>query len=200
MFGRCLMLALAALAAPASAQYEVPDPAPEPVAQLAEMVELYDRICLRAFPDDHAVARLMRDVGTPLSPAEVQRYLRDDPGVGWRIAGRSARFDVTIEAPPYHACAVRTMTAAGFPGLDPYRALADRFEAEQGGGFEPIPPLDGTVGTIRTSGRGESRQTGTGKSEALLIFVGMPAEALRTRRRTGVEIRFVHQFAEQPAH
>ena len=34
----------------AAAQYEPPANPPDPAAQLAEMIELYDAICLRPFP------------------------------------------------------------------------------------------------------------------------------------------------------
>ena len=81
---------------------------------------------------------------TAMADAEVRIYLHGDPGRGWNIAGRTARFQLTVEAPPYHACAVRTMTAAGFPDMAPYRALADRFES--GGGYRTFGPQSMEVG------------------------------------------------------
>src|SRR3954464_13443481 len=112
LMGVVAMLA-AVMPAAAAAQYETPATPPEPAAQLAEMIELYDAVCLRAFPDDEAAARAMAARGaTPMTDAEVRAILRDDPGRGWNVAGRTARFRLTIEGPPFHACGVRTMAAA----------------------------------------------------------------------------------------
>lgn len=189
---RIALVALAFAAAPALAlQYETPvDPA-DPALHLQEMLELYDSVCLTAFPDDDAVARAMAARGaTPLGEADIRRYLHDDPGIGWRIAGRTARFDVTIEAPPFHACGVRTLTVAGFPDMGPYRALAERFEA--GGGYQPFRPMTMTIGGARTTGGGEQRATATG-GEALLAFVATPEHPRPGQE--AVEVRFVHQFS-----
>src|SRR3954466_3069137 len=83
----------AAMPAAAAAQYETPVNPPAPAAQLAELIEIYDSACLRAFPDDRAVAEAMAARGaTPMGDAEVRGILRDDPGRGWIIAGRTARF------------------------------------------------------------------------------------------------------------
>jgi hypothetical protein len=188
---RFALAAALALAAPAAAQYETPVDPPDPAAHLTEMLEIYEAVCLTAFPDDAAVAREMAARGAEaLSAADVRRYLHDDPGVGWRIAGRIARFDLTVEAPPFHACGVRTLTAAGFPDMAPYRALADRFEA--GGGYRSFGPATMAARGVRTTGAGEQRATADG-AEALLAFVATPADP--APGQTAVEVRFVHQFA-----
>ena len=130
----------AAVPAAAPAQYEALVNPPDPAAQLAEMVALYDAVCLRAFPDDAAAARAVaRYRASPLSREDVRRFLHDDPGLGWQIAGQTGRFHVTIEqAPPYHTCAVRTMTAAGFADMD---ALSDGRRALRGGqGLRAVRP------------------------------------------------------------
>ena len=183
----------AAMPAAAAAQYETPANPPAPQAQLAEMIEIYDSVCLRAFPDDAAVTRAMavRDA-VPMSDAEVRVFLHDDPGRGWNLAGRTARFQLTVEAPPYRACGVRTMTAAGFPDMAPYRALADRFEA--GGGYQGFDRQTMDIGNIHTIGEGEQRPT-RGGAEALMVFHATPSGKNRDPAHSGVEVRFVHQFA-----
>src|SRR5690349_7506136 len=94
--------------AEAIAQYEVPTNLGDPATQLVEMLAVYDEACLRDFPDDAAVQRMMAARNaTALSRDELRGYLRDDPGTGWRVNGATAQFVVTIEAPPYHACGVR---------------------------------------------------------------------------------------------
>jgi len=190
-----------ALAAPAAAagQYEAPANPPDPAAQLAEMVALYDEVCLRAFPDDSAAARAVsRYRATPLSPADVRRFLHDDPGIGWRIEGRTGRFHLTIEqAPPYHACAVRTMTAHGFSDLGPYRSAAARYES--GGRFEEIDPIDRVVRDLRIVGGGDRRIDPDGSSESLLFAITTPAGEAREGGMTAVEVRFAHQYYRQAA-
>lgn len=51
---------LAGQAAFAQSAYRSPTRPADPAAQLAEMIALYDTLCLSAFPDDEAVAR---DIG-----------------------------------------------------------------------------------------------------------------------------------------
>jgi hypothetical protein len=196
-----ILTAAAILAAPAAAaaQYEPPANPPDPVAQRDEMIALYDELCLRAFPDDDAVARAVaRYDARPLSPDQVRRFLHDDPGIGWEVRGRTGPFNVTIEqSPPYHACAVRTLTVSGFADLGPYQALAARYE--QGGGFERITPMDRDVGDVHVVG-GRERRIGPGdSSESLLVMLTSAAEAYRTRGHTAIEVRFAHQYVGDAA-
>ena len=182
----------AAIPAAAAAQYETPVNPPDPAAQLAEMIEIYDAACLRAFPDDSAVARAMAARGaTAMSESEVRGILRDDPGRGWIIAGRTARFRLIAEAPPYHACGVRTMTAAGFPDMAPYRFLADRFEA--GGGWQSFGPQTMEIDNQHSVGAGEQRDV-RGSTESLMVFLNTPDEKRRDAAHSAIEVRFVHQI------
>ena len=192
-FTALAILAGAAISAPAAAQYEVTAPT-DSAAQLREMVSLYDELCLRAFPDDRGVARALDSRhAEPLSAEQVRRYLHEDPGRGWRLQGQSARFDITIEDPPFHSCSVRTVTASGFADLAPYTEIAERFE--RGGGFQRVPPVDTVLGDIRTSGRGEVRSLSDGHGEALLVYFNTPVEKVRELGQTGIEVRFVHTFS-----
>jgi len=186
------MLAATMLAAPPSPY--LPPANADPVAQRDEMIALYDEICLRAFPDDKAAGdAAARHNATPLSEAQVRIYLHDDPGIGWAIDGRSGRFNVTIEAPPYHACAIRTMTAGGFADFGPYRALADRYEA--GGGYRAMNHMQFTRDNLEVGGGGERRVTPDGGTESLLVILTTPTREFRDRGDTGVEVRFTHQLA-----
>ena len=193
--GRLSILAAAMLAAApgaAAAQYETPANPAEPAAQLAELIALYDTLCLRAFPDDAAVARAATEHGaTAMTSAEVPIYLHEDPGRGWNLRGRTGLFHITVEAPPFHACGIRTMTAAGFPDMAPYRALADRFEA--GGGYTIFPSVTRDVGNVRVSGGGERRTDGD-RAESLMVILSTPADKARDPAHSAVEVRFVHQI------
>lgn len=194
-----ILAAAAILAGPASAaQYEALTNPPDPVAQRDELIALYDEICLRAFPDDSAAERAAaRHNATPLSRADVRRFLHDDPGTGWALQGRTGRFDVTIEqSPAYHTCAVRTMTANGFADLSPYQALAARYE--QGRGFQRIAPADMDLGELHVSGGGERREDGN-SAESLLVFLTRVSDAHRARGDTAIEVRFAHQYYGEAA-
>jgi hypothetical protein len=194
--GRVSILAAAMLATamPArimAAQYETPINPPDPAAQLAEMIEIYDSICLRAFPDDAAVARAIdARGGAAMNAEEVRRRLHDDPGRGWNFGGRTARFEITIEAGPFHTCAVRTLTAAGFPDLAPYRALAARFEGNRG--FQRVAPMTRDVGDLHVTGAGERREGSA--PESLLVILTTPGDKTRNAAHSAVEVRFAHQI------
>jgi hypothetical protein len=192
-----MILALAAPAA-AAGQYQAPANPPDPAAQLAEMVALYDAVCLRAFPDDEAAARAVsRYRATQLSAEDLRRFLHDDPGIGWQIEGRTGRFHVTIEqSPPYHACAVRTMTAAGFSDLSPYRSVTARYE--RSGSYEVITPIDRVIRDLRIVGGGDRHTDPDGSTESLLFAITTPAGEARERGMTAVEVRFAHQVYRQP--
>jgi hypothetical protein len=105
-----------------------------------------------------------------------------------------AGYVVTIEAPPYHACTVRTLTPKGFPDMAPYRAFADRYTASRGG-FTAGAPLDRTIGDVHSVLEWEFAPTADGKLiEALITSVDGPSDAMRARGQTATEIRFVRQF------
>jgi hypothetical protein len=168
----------------------------EPAAQLAEMLALYDQVCLHAFPDDKAVAVAMAGRrAEALVGDQIKRYLHDDPGIGWRVTGATGIFNLTVEAPPFHACGVRTMTPSGFADLGAYRALADTFEA--GHGFQKIAPLDRVIDQVHTWGGGEMRHW-SGGDEGLLTIFSTPVDEARSHGDDSLEVRFVHQVIAQP--
>lgn len=172
-----LTLALVMQAAPTTPT----DPA------LDRMVALYEDTCLKAFPDDGAVAATMTARGAAaLSRSEVRIYLHDDPGRGWVIADGPGKFVVTIEAPPYHACALRREFAAPVTDMLAYLAAADRYKAS-GAPFQNMAPMDMPNGDIRTHLEAEGRAAGD-QAEALMIVTD-------TRPDRSVELRFVHQYS-----
>jgi hypothetical protein len=189
------LLSSASTAAPAAdSRYRHIDHPPDAPAQLAEMVELYDQLCLRAFPSDEAIARAMADRGAmQLTRDQVRIFLHDDPGLGWHLAGRTAPFEITIEAPPYHACTVRTMTAKGFPDMSAYRRLADAFEA--GKGFVKMAPGEHEAEGLHSWMWGEMLRDDSGGTEALLVVTGIPTAEHRAHGEDSAEVRFVHQRA-----
>ena len=76
----------------------------------ARLVALFSRFCLQRFPDQPDLAQ-GETAMTPMPPGMIQRYLHADPGRGW-VNHEDGDTVVTIEDPPYHACAVRRMYPA----------------------------------------------------------------------------------------
>jgi hypothetical protein len=162
---------------------------------LSRMAALYDEVCLKTFPNDGAVAAAMAAKGAvALKSREIRIYLHDDPGRGWTLADGAAQFVVTVEAPPYHACAVRRTTAAGFADLAPYYAVASPYE-QAAGGYSKIEPADMQIGAISSHATGEQKVAPDGSAESLFVFSNTPNDPKeRAKGNTAVEVRFVHQF------
>lgn len=197
---RTLIAAAAALCLTGSARaadtrvYARPDPAPDPAAQLVEMLTLYEEICLKTFPDDEAVARAVEGRGgVAMTDAEVKSILHDDPGRGWRIAGKTAPFKLTVEAPPFHACGVRTNTVAGFPSMQPYQDLIARYE--KGRAFQKVGPINQEVQGTQSVGAGDMAMKGK-LAEGLLVFTVQPLPANRDSAGDAIQVRFVHQLVD----
>lgn len=166
--------------------------------RLSQMTALYEQVCLKAFPDDKAVAALMAKRGArELTPDEVKVTMRDDPARGWNVA-QDGSASVWLEFPPFHSCSVR-WNAPEIGELHDYRAIADTYESARGG-FHPIDPLDGDQGDIHIHAVGEQRILSDRTAESLFIFdqhISDPKR--RAAGETGVVLRFVHQFAPPPA-
>ena len=171
-------------------------------ADVEQMTQLFDGVCLRAFPDRGAVDRAMAQAGgTAMKPGQVRAYLHDDPGRGWTLARPEATYVVTIEDPPYRACAVRRMTASGFPTVAPYMAAIQGYAAAQrralGAPFsQAIRSADGLdinasvwpVGVLPD-----------GSTDGVMLFRtdyhgGYAGPLARDAGGVGVEVRFVHQL------
>ncbi len=160
--------------------------------RLAQMAALYDQVCLKAFPDDKAVAALMAvHQARELSPAEVKVTMRDDPARGWDLGDRVS---VWTEFPPFHACSVR-WSASAIGDLGAYRAIADEYERKVGG-FEPMQPFDTDDGDLHIRAVGEQRTLPDRSTESLFFFEQHITDPKRRAAgETGVSLRFVHQFA-----
>ncbi len=177
--------------------YEPPSINGTDTEQLAEMVNLYGDICLKLFPDDEALAKAMQDRhATPMPEADVKDYLRDDQGVGWIVAGKTAEFRVTVEVPPFHACVIRSTTKAGFSDLTAYNNLI-QLEEISWGGHADIPNSSFTREGTVTEASGHARLRPDGKIETLLIGTTKVVDPALAVRLTGIEVRFVHQIVSR---
>ena len=182
------MLMLLALVAQASSA--------EADQRLSRMTALYEQVCLKAFPDDHAVEALMTaQKARELSPEEVRITMRDDPARGWELQDGNAT--VWIEFPPFHSCSVR-WNAPRIGDLHAYRTIASEYE-RAAGGFHRMAPFDDDHGDIHIHAVGERRTFADKRSESLMIFDQHISDPkLRADGETGVVLRFVHQFAPPP--
>ena len=159
----------------------------------SRLTALYEDVCLKAFPDDAAVAVLMKAQNArELSVEEVKVTMVDDPARAWELPDQSAT--IWLELPPYHACSVR-WNAPQLGDLTTYRAIADRYEATLGG-FQPIKPFDADYGDIHVHAIGEKRKRTDVPAESLFIFDQKITDAKRRQAgETGLSLRFVHQLA-----
>lgn len=187
--GLALAALLVGLGGPARAE---PDATP---ADAQRMASLFDAVCLRAFPDGPATDRAVQEAGgVALTPAQVRELLHDDPGHGWRLARPEATYLLTIENPPWHACALRRMTRTGLPTVAPYDAAIGRYAAARG------RSLGAPVGRSTRQGALDIRSTVQevpdsvtgGVTDSVMLFwtayLNAPAGAPE------VEVRFVHQL------
>jgi hypothetical protein len=159
------------------------------------MIDLYDQVCLQAFPDDAAVAKAMSGLGaTELTRDQVEIYLHDDPGRGWSFDSTGTTFIVTVEAPPYHACAVRVTVDEPFADQGPYPDVISAFEKAHRG-FQAMQPMEMDIGDVHSRATGWQKVTGSG-GESLFYFVNTPTgKALNGGTKPYAELRFVHQIS-----
>ncbi|MBN9587666.1 MAG: hypothetical protein BGN85_05025 [Alphaproteobacteria bacterium 64-11] len=131
------LLCCALLLMAADARAQEPDDTATPVS--AEFVDLFSSYCLKQFPDDRALSdRAAGEGQRPLTSAEVGSFLHVDPGMGWTIAGRETSYVLTVQVPPYHACALRRYSEVPLDGA-PFIEAARGFAALSG--HKLAPPL-----------------------------------------------------------
>jgi hypothetical protein len=90
-----------------------------------EIVGLFLGPCLGEFPRDAAVESYAKEKGlTPMTEAEIRAVLKQDPGEGWVGKVDSSPYELTLEKPPYHACAIRRRFTARPKAVPSYFFLA----------------------------------------------------------------------------
>lgn len=92
--------------------------------EAADLLRVFLDPCVGKFPNDDAVGQYATDHQlTPMSAGEVSALLGKDPGIGWIQHDASRTYWLTVEKPPYHACAVRTTFEQNPLALRSYLAL-----------------------------------------------------------------------------
>lgn len=197
--GVCLLLVLTTIQTPAKDNDGVvalgqradgPLASRERAGAGAELVGLYTDLCLNRFPDEAKLAAAVRERGmTALGPEAVKQYLHDDPGRGWTARTAAGSYVVTIENPPYHACAVRRLDAAPPSFRDTYQRAVTTWAAAQGrGSLRDYPPMNRTGDGMTINATMSGVPGPNGKPvETFMAFV-------TTYDNGRIETRLVHQF------
>jgi hypothetical protein len=186
-----IMLTILAAALLGGAQIPPAAPSPERMADpaIARLATLYDRLCLRAFPDDVALNAAVAATGaTPLTPEQVKVTFPNDPGRGWLLKDGELNIQIMLELPPYHACSVRRTASDGATNDDAYRAAVQSFKATHPG-FAVGDALDQAMGELQIHLTSEQRLLPGNGGESLMV--------VEQRRQGGdgsVDLRYVHQI------
>lgn len=191
---------------PAWAQ-EAPSPAPQaaPPAsdskpddpRVVDLQRLFSDFCVKKFPDDAALASAVEMAGgTAMTAEEVKARLHDDPGRGWQIAAGEANFNVTLEAPPYHACAVRISAEKPVVGKGIVEMLKS-VAAEQKHGLSkplvlPAVPIGGVVTLAVSYDVMNEDGSPIAPKEAFMLIIDVDTKAPHPNADT----RLVHQIAQ----
>jgi hypothetical protein len=178
-----------------------PKPAPMTDTELpAAMAVVFNLICLQMPPADGSHDAYFASTGyTPLTQDEVKTYLHSDPGKGWKYQG----LVITLEDPPYRACAVRRMTPSGIATVKPYIKLLDDYAASQHATLVSQPPVakKGPDGIMDIHAYPQLMLDQNGKPLSLFSVILAnyhgrvpPQVAEQAVGGVGVEVRFVRQL------
>jgi hypothetical protein len=92
--------------------------------EAADLLRAFLDPCVGKFPNDDAVGQYAAGHElTPMSAGEVSALLGKGPGIGWIQRDESRTYWLTVEKPPYHACAVRTTFGHNPLALQSFLAL-----------------------------------------------------------------------------
>jgi hypothetical protein len=172
---------------------------------MATMTGDFERFCTAAFPDDAALAAVMtRSGATAMTDDEVRSFLHDDPGRGWWLTTVRATYAVTLESPPFHACAVRRMTPTGMSGSHAFSDVVARYASEKGLTRGPLLAAQDEKPHYKLGSFALPLADAPGRraSHVFMLVVtaythgypGRGAMAEDARGGPGVEIRMVHQM------
>jgi hypothetical protein len=170
--------------------FGAPARAAAPVA--VELVDIFARVCLEKFPDDAAVRQFAAEKRLAvMSDDIVRQLLGTDPGQGWFQETARGRYLLTIELPPYHACAIRKSGDAAPDFLAAFSLLLSTWAATQSGAsLKPSPPQNTEVSGLPTQAYLWILDRGPGKPAETLM-------ALVTNATNKVVVRLVRQIKVQ---
>src|SRR6201999_1363064 len=93
------------------------------------------------FPDEAAVSQYAVEKRLTAMPDDmVHQLLGTDPGQGWNQDNARGRYLLTIEMPPFHACAIRRTDSAAPDFLASLMQVLDAWAGSQSGtSLKPLP-------------------------------------------------------------
>ena len=159
----------------------------EPAA--VELIDMFAAVCLGKFPDDAAVRQFAAEKRLVVMPDDsVRQLLGTDPGQGWFQDTARGRYVLTIEMPPYHACAIRKSDSAAPDFLTAFSLLLAMWAGTQSGAsLKQLPPQDVQIGGSPTRIYPWTLDRGPGKQAETLM-------ALVTNTTNRVAVRLVRQI------
>jgi hypothetical protein len=158
----------------------------------AEMIEMFAAACLSKFPDDVAVRQYAVEKRLTVMPDEmVRQLLGADPGQGWVQDTARGRYLLTIEMPPFHACAIRRTDSATPDFLASLMQVLDAWAGTQPGtSLKPLPQQNVLIQGSPTLARQWVVDRGPGKPTELLMV-------LVTNLNNKTAVRLVRQIKAQ---
>ena len=157
-----------------------------------EMVGMFAEACLEKFPDDVAVRQYAVEKRLTVMPDDmVRQLLGADPGQGWVRDTARGRYLLTIEMPPFHACAIRRTDSAEPDFLAPFSLLLGVWAANQSGvSLKELPSQNVQIQGSPTLARQWVVDHGPGKPTELLMV-------LVTNLNNKTAVRLVRQIKAQ---
>ncbi len=183
--------AVASTAWPADTKVYIP---PDAVNQTDEagtrLVDAFARFCLQRFPNQTVTGGNGGNDLVPMTPAQVKQYLHDDPGHGWTYRQDDGEYVVTVEDPPYHACAVRRLYADPPKYRFPYLfAIQTWAIGRNRGPMDFLPRQTGTVNGLTISANLAALPAAGGKPREVFMDITTPYPRVQQ-----TEIRLVRQI------
>jgi hypothetical protein len=158
----------------------------------AEMIEMFAAACLTKFPDDVAVRQYAVEKRLTVMPDDmVRQLLGADPGQGWVQDTARGRYLLTIEMPPYHACAIRRTDNAAPDFFASLMQVLNAWAGTQPGtSLKPLPQQNVLIQGSPTLARQWVVDRGPGKPTELLMV-------LVTNLNNKAAVRLVRQIKVQ---
>jgi hypothetical protein len=150
------------------ARADDPDPA------VIQLLGMFATICLDTFPDDAAVEKLVAERKFDVMAEDrLRRLLGTDPGMGWVLTTGRGQYLLTIELPPYHACAVRKADRTPPDFLGTFGVVVTNWAATQtGANFKQRPMETPQIGSAQSELYSWELDRGPGKPvETLMALI-----------------------------
>jgi len=158
-----------------------------------ELLDIFAGLCFGRFPDETAVRQYASEKGLAVMPAEQLRHLLGtDPGEGWLQNAAQGQYLVTIEMPPYHACAIRKPVSTSPDIVPAFSRVLGAWAAKQPGtSLKEDPPQTVNIDGLPSQAYVWNLERGAGEQvEALMLIVTKVSDL-------GTEVRLVRSIGNR---